>query len=284
MIRIVTDTDSNLPESVCNEYRITMVPILIIYGSESFKEYVEITVEDSYARMNTGLLPTTSQPSAGDFQKVYESILAEDPGATILSIHISGAMSGTCASAKLAMEMLPEADIRLFDTRTASLGQGLLVREAAEMARDGQDAETILARLAVMRENSGAFFLVKSLDHLMRGGRIGRASGLMGTMLEIKPVLTLTDGAVDQHSKFRTWNRALAGMVDLVVAEVQKEPPGRRHLSVMHILNDKDATYLADRLKKALAPDVFLLDAIGPGIGVHLGAGALGVCWSIVPE
>ena len=283
MIRIVTDTDSNLPDSIRDEYHIPMVPIHIIYGDQSFKEYEEISVEDSYARMKSGGLPTTSQPSAGEFKAVYDRVLAEEPGATILSIHISAAMSGTYDSAKTAADMLPDADIRIFDTMTASLGQGLMVYEAAKMARDGQDADAILARLEVMRENAGAFFLVKSLDHLIRGGRIGRASGLMGTMLSIKPVLTLTDGAVDQHSRFRTWKKALTGMADLVQQEIQNGPQGKLHLSVAHILNEDEATALANQLQETLNPNVFMMELIGPGIGVHLGTGTLGVCWSVVP-
>ena len=283
MIRIVTDTDSNLPESIRDDYNIPLVPIHIIYGDQSFKEYEEIGVEDSYARMKSGALPTTSQPSAGEFKAVYDRVLAEDPAATILSVHISAAMSGTYDSAKTAADMLPDADIRIFDTRTASLGQGLMVREAAQMARDDQDADAILARLEIMRENAGAFFLVKTLDHLMRGGRIGRASGLVGTMLSIKPVLTLKDGAVDQHSRFRTWKKALTGMADLVINEVQNGPEGNLHLSVAHILNENDAQTLADQLQAVLEPDVFMMELIGPGIGVHLGTGTLGVCWSVVP-
>ncbi len=284
MIRIVTDSDSNLPSDICDDLGIIMVPILIIFGEETYREYVDITIDESYDRMRSGVLPTTSQPSVGDFSEVYDRILRDDPAATILSIHVSGPMSGTCESARLAAKMLPDADIRIFDTRLASLGEGMMAREAAIMARQGADIDSILARLAVMRDNAGAFFFVKTLDYLVRGGRIGRASGLVGSMLGIKPVLTVTEGVVAPHSKFRTWRRALVGMEELVEEGVRQGPKGKVHLAVMHCQNENDADFIADRLRKSLDPDVFLVNAIGPGLGAHLGEGTLGVCWTVIPD
>jgi DegV family protein with EDD domain len=279
MIHIVTDTDSNLPQTVADEYGIAMAPIHIIFGDEVLREYYEISAAEGYQRMARGALPTTSQPPVGEFKVIYEHILAQDPQASIISIHVSSKMSGTLESARQAAEMFPQADIRLFDSLSASLGQGLLAREAAGMARQGADVDAIITRLETMRAQKGEFFIVKTLSYLARSGRIGRASHLMGTMLEIKPVLTLVDGAVDSHSKCRTWQKAVATIIELV-AEKAREGSGPLHLAIGHACNEEDAQTISGALQAALDPAVLLVGEIGPGLGAHLGEGTIGVCWT----
>jgi DegV family protein with EDD domain len=141
--------------------------------------------------------------------------------------------------------------------------------------------------MAVMRDNMQVYFAVKTLEYLAKGGRIGRASHLMGTMLDIKPLLTVTDGAIDAHSRFRTWKRAVEGLRELVLSEVP--PPAGRdagerlHMGVVHAVSEEEAQQLYDELSQALQPDVMLFAEIGPGLGVHVGPGALSVQWARVP-
>src|SRR5690606_26970318 len=127
---------------------------------------------------------------------------------------------GTITSARQAADMLPDADIRIFDTRSASLGQGLMVMESARMARCGASIEEILKTLQLMRDRMQVVFVVKTLENLAKGGRIGRASYLLGSVLEIKPILKITEGVIDAHSRHRTWQRALSEMRTMVVNDV----------------------------------------------------------------
>lgn len=286
MIKIVTDSDSNLTQSTLDEYGIEYASIHIIFGDEVYREYREISVEDSFARMaEAKVLPTTSQPPVGEFKEIYEDILAQDPDATILSIHISGPMSGTIESARQAAELLPDADIHTFDTRSASLGQGLMAVEAARMANEGAALDAILTQLELMRERTQIYFVLNTLENLARSGRIGRASHLMANMLDIKPVLTVTDGIIDAHTRHRTWKRALANLRDSVLQEMADNKPAdatRLHLGVMHAMAEGDALDLLAELKQHIEPDVFIMGEIGPGLGVHTGPGAVAVCWVYV--
>ncbi len=288
MIKIVTDTDSNMPQDVIDEYGIELAPIHIIFGDEIVREHFEITPAEAYQRILAAPeFPTTSQPPVGEFKVIYEKLLAEDPQATILSLHISNKMSGTIDSARQAAAMLPEADIRIFDTLSASLGQAFMVRQAAEMARQGADIDAIMAYMAVMRDKTQAYFAVKSLECLARGGRIGKASHLMANMLDIKPILKVDDGVIDSHSKFRTWKRATAGLREYVSSQVPKRadrsPDEVLHMGIAHAVSEAEALEAMTEFKEALEPDVMLMSEVGPGLGVHVGPGALAVLWALVP-
>ncbi len=278
MIRIVTDTDSNLPQDIVDEYGITLVPIQIIFGDKVLRERIDLTDAESYRMMSAAKeLPKTSQPPVGAFKMAYEDILAGEPDAQILSIHISNKLSGTIASARQAADLLPDADITPFDTLSASLGQGLMVVRAAEMARQGADVAAILKTLEAMRERMEVFFVLNTLEYLAKGGRIGKASHLMGQLLDIKPILVLADGEIDAHSRHRTWRRAVDALCDLVM-----EAAGGAesiHIGVLHAVSEEAARGLADDLREALKPDTLILGEVGPGLGVHTGPGALGLCW-----
>jgi DegV family protein with EDD domain len=278
VIRIVTDTDSNLPQDIVDAHGITLVPIQIIFGDRVLRERVDISDAESYRMMSAAKeLPKTSQPPIGAFKTAYEDILSGEPDAQILSIHISSKLSGTISSARQAADLLPGVDITLFDTFSASLGQGLMVVRAAEMARQGADVAAIMAALEVMRERMEVYFVLNTLDYLAKGGRIGKASHLMGQLLDIKPILVLEDGEIDAHSRHRTWRRA----VDALCGLVMESAGGTEsiHIGVLHAVSEAAARALADDLKEALNPDTLILGEVGPGLGVHTGPGALGLCW-----
>ncbi len=290
MIRIVTDTTAGLPQEILDEFGIPMVPQYVHFGEETVRDSFEMSATEFYARQAAAAeLPKTSAPPTGDFIKLFTAILSEDPAATILCIHPSAEVSGTVRSAHPAAaqmaEQYPQADIRIIDTRTVSIGLGLMVWEAARMARDGASADDILSRLAYMRDHNTTFFVVDTLEYLAKGGRIGRASHLLGTLLDIKPILTLSDGTVASHSKARTRHRAVAQMREMVVAGAQASPgSGRLMLGVAHGICEDEAQELANALRAELNPDVFLFAEVGPAIGVHGGPRILAVCWAQVPE
>nr|MBN1228193.1 DegV family protein [Anaerolineae bacterium] len=283
MIRIVTDSDANMPQAVLDDYNIPFAPIQIIFGDEVLNERVDLTDEEAYDRITSSpTFPTTSQPSVGAFKTIFDQILAETPDATILSVNISGAMSGTVESARQAAALLPDADIHIFDTLSASLGQGLMVRQAADMARNGQPLEEILKTLEIMRDNMKVLFVLNTLDYLARGGRIGKASHLMGTLLDFKPILTLENGVIGAHSRQRTWGKAVASLKELVAA-MTPEGDGPVHMGIVHALSETKALELMKDLESSLHPEVLMFGSVGPGLGVHTGPGALGVCWVRMP-
>lgn len=278
MIRIVTDTDANLPDDLISKYDITLVPIQIIFGREVLRERVDISDAEAYRRMSAAKeLPKTSQPPVGAFKTAYEEILGEEPDAQILSIHISSKLSGTISSARQAAHLLPDVRIALFDTFSASLGQGLMVIRAAEMARQGADIEAILTTLTAMREGMQVYFVLNTLDYLAKGGRIGKASHLVGQLLDIKPILALEDGEIDAHSRHRTWRRAVDALCDLIMASASDAESV--HIGVLHAVSEEPARALSDELGAALNPDTLILGEVGPGLGVHTGPGAIGLCW-----
>jgi DegV family protein with EDD domain len=154
-----------------------------------------------------------------------------------------------------------------------------MVVEAARMAENGSDADTILARLAALRDTSRIYFLVDTLDYLVKGGRIGRASHLIGTLLDIKPLLTIRDGVVEDCGRYRTHHKAVAALTERVIEEVRGR--GGLHLGVLYSVNKAEADQIGEKLCDTLQPVEFLMSQIGPSIGVHAGPGVLGVCYYV---
>ncbi len=283
MIKIVTDTHVNLPEEFVREHGIALVPAYVIFGQEQLREGVDITTAEVIERLDHGAsFPKTSQPTPHDFEEAYRRILEEHPGATILSIHITGASSGTVSSARRAAESFPEANIYVFDTRAFSIAQALMVRQAALMAQLGETIEAILTCLRDMRDRVQTFFVLDTLDYLYKGGRMGRATHLVGTLLNIKPVLTVKDGVMEAYARFRTRTRAFEALRDLVL----RAGEGVRSLQVAvgYAVHKVDAQRLADEIREKLRPAVLLLTEIGPALGVYTGPGALGVAWYAPPD
>jgi DegV family protein with EDD domain len=279
-IKIVTDTTVWLPKEFFEEHSIVNVPQYVVFGEESLRDYIDISPTEFYRRQAASIeLPKTSAPTVGDFQSVYRHLLAQYPGVTILSIHPTSAMSGTVRSALPAAAEFKDADIRIFDTRSISVGLGMMVHEAARMAENGATADAIMKRLEVMRDKTQLFFLVDTLDYLAKGGRIGRAAHLIGTLLDIKPLLALQDGVVGDYAKYRTHKRALAALIEMVIQECQ----GKKglQLGIVHGVREDEAQEMADQLLAVLKPEVYLFGEAGPAIGVHAGPGVLGISWFV---
>ncbi len=289
MIRVITDTTAGLPQEIIDEFNIPMVAQYVHFGEETVRDSFDMSPAEFYARQAAAAeLPKTSAPSVGDFITLFTAILREDPTATLLCIHPSAEVSGTVRSAhpaalQIAAEF-PEADIRIFDSRSISIGLGLMVWEACRMAREGASADAIMERMALMRDNTAVYFVVDTLEYLAKGGRIGRAAHLLGTLLDIKPILTLVDGTVESFAKARTRGRSIAAMQALVIDGVREQGgSGSLRLGVAHAICEDEARSLADALCAALNPEIFLLAELGPSIGVHAGPRTLAVCWVRVP-
>jgi DegV family protein with EDD domain len=282
-VRIVTDTTAGLPSDILERYNIPNVAQYVHFGDEALREEYELDAATFYARQAAASeLPKTSAPSVGDMLEAYRQVLNESPGATILSIHPSTDVSGTVRSARPAAAEFPDADIRIFDTRSVSIGLGLMVWEAARMAERGASPDAITARMEAMRDGTKIYFVVDTLEYLAKGGRIGRATHLVGSLLDIKPVLALCDGVVESYSRARTRRRSLSMLQEMAIQGAGGRPGLR--LGLAHAVCADEVAPMVEAFRAQLEPEVFLYGDLGPSIGVHAGPGTVAVGWVHVEE
>ena len=274
MIKIVTDTTSGITPEVAQQYGMTIIPLYIHFGTEVFREGIDIQLPEFFSRLKSApQLPTTSQPSAGDFVQVYQPLVAD--GSEVISIHLAAKLSGTVASAHAAQQMLPGARIHVVDSQFISATEGMMALEAARMAAAGKSAPEILARLDKFIAGSHIYFVVDTLEYLQKGGRIGAAAALVGTALQMKPILMLQDGAVEVKERIRTKSKAVARLQELAM----QETAGRscRYLGILHAAAADEARQLEADLISQLKPAETTMVEIGPVIATHTGPGVVGV-------
>ena len=273
MIHIITDSTSGLPATLAQQYAIPIIPQVIMFGDESYLEGVEMDHAAFLRRLRAAReLPKTAAPPPGLFVEQFQRLAR--PGDTVLCIHPSAELSGTVRSALTAAADFPDADIRVLDTRTIAGPLAALVLQAAQWAAAGQEAGAIMARLQALIPRSHLYFLVDTLEFLQKGGRIGGAAALIGSVLQVKPILELRDGRVEPLERERTQRKALARLKDLVLARAARGPES--HLSVLHAGAPEAAQALAADLGQQLSvADVMIMD-LTPAIVTHAGPGVLG--------
>ncbi len=270
-VAIVTDSTADLPTQLARAHTVTVVPLTLNFDGESLLDGVDITPADFYRRLPAAAThPTTSQPSPGRFAEAYSALLAEHDA--IVSIHISAKLSGTYASARQAADMVDPTRIRVVDSELVSMSLGLVTLVAATMAAKGAEVEAIEAKMLDMRAQVQTYFSVATLEFLRRGGRIGRASALLGSVLQVKPVLCIRDGLVTPLERVRTFERALNRVVELT-REVD-----RGH-GVCVIVGHADSEADAERIGRELEPicETLMIQPLGPVVGAHAGPGVVGV-------
>jgi DegV family protein with EDD domain len=274
-IRIVTDSTADIPLSVREELGIEMVPLKIHFGDETFLDAVTLQSGSFYDKLTaSSALPTTSQPSPLEFFEVYQK-LAEEPDTEIISIHLSSSLSGTYQSAVLAGSMLEDAQgkVHIFDSLSASYGIGVLAVMAAKAAKDGQSVKQILELIREIRNHFKIYFLVDILTYLQKGGRIGKASALLGSLLNIKPILSIDkDGEVVAIDKVRGQKKAMARIIEMMGEDI----PGKAiHLHVAHANNLGAAGQLREMIEANFNVQSVDYIALGPVIGTHTGPGTI---------
>jgi DegV family protein with EDD domain len=214
MVRIVTDSTSDLPKNIVEEYDIQVVPLTVKLGNKTFRDYYDLSPNEFYKMLNeTDDFPTTSQPSVDEFIQTYKKLGDKDD---IISIHISLDMSKTAQSASVALQQLPGWKVEIIDSRTVCLGLGMIVLEAAKAAKEGADSKEILRLIDVLKSKIRLYFSVETLEYLQKGGRIGKAQGFLGTMLKIKPLLAVVDGFVTPIERVRGASKLINRIVELV--------------------------------------------------------------------
>jgi DegV family protein with EDD domain len=277
-VAVVTDTTSYLPAEVAQANQIHLVSLYVVFGGERTVREADITDYDAFFDELRGAeqLPTTSQPSIGDFIAVWEPLL--ERGDDVVSIHISGGISGTVQSAQQAAEQL-ERDgkggerVRVIDSATSAGGLGLVALAASRAAAGGAGLEDVAARAGEARESLKMWFAIDTLEFLKRSGRIGGASAWLGSALKIKPILTL-ESEMTPVERVRTSKRAFERMVDYAR---QRHSSGMDAWVVQHIQAADQAAALADRCREVFGHDAVFTSEIGPVLGAHTGPGLLGV-------
>ena len=280
-IAIVTDTGAYLPPELLTEYPIFVIPFLIIWGEETFKDTLDINYAEFYKRLQTAdIMPSTSQPSMGAFKELYESLL--DEGYEILSIHTSSKLSGTLSSAAQARKLLPDAPIELLDSESVSMALGFQVLAAARAAVEGASLQECKKTAEEARGRTSVYFVVETLEFLKRGGRIGGAAAFMGNVLNLKPILQIKEGSIQAAGKVRTMSKAVSRMMDLVVAEIGECKKLR--ICALHTNQEEKAQKILEKITKRFPSRVVIeafLSGVSPAVGVHAGPGCVGLAFLV---
>jgi DegV family protein with EDD domain len=275
MIKIVTDSTCDLPAELYTRHNITVVPINIQFGTETFQEGVNIDRCTFYQRIDeTGKIPTTSQPSVGQFREVYQALI--DGGATeIISMHVTAKLSGTCRSAEMAAQEVSGAKIHVFDSACGSAGLGFMALEAARMAEAGETLSAIIKRLEEIRSRMNIFLTLQDLRYARMSGRVGRLQSALASVLNVKPVIALQDGIIDVTERTRSRRKALDRLLVLTEQVVGRQDPV--NVAVMHAEAEEEARALLERAKERFNCQETFIEDLAISLAVHFGPGTVGL-------
>lgn len=273
-VAIVTDSTANLPVDIIREHNIYVIPQILNWEGKSLLDQIDISTEAFYERLPQSKdLPKTSQPAPGQFTEHFQKVA--EGAESIVAIFVSEYLSGTLQSAHLGAQAMGDYPIEIVDSRSVSLGLGLLAVAAARHAAEGHDYKEVAAHVRDLAPRLRVMFVVDTLEYLHKGGRIGGAKRLVGSVLSIKPVLHLEDGKIEPLASIRTKNKAIEHMLDLVLDEMR----GKKHVhaGVIHARAADDALYIADRVRSEVAPEELLVNELTPVIGANVGPGVVGM-------
>jgi DegV family protein with EDD domain len=272
VIHLVTDSTSDIPPSDAQTLGVSVVPLVVRFGTEQYRDGVDIDADGFYAKLeHTDVHPTTSQPSPEVFAALYRTLLA-NPDDHVVGLHISSKLSGTLQSAHLAAQEFDASRVHLVDTESVSGGLQLLVRAALDDIRAGDDAPTVAAKATQRRSRVSILVLLDTLTYLHRGGRIGRAQSFLGGLLNVQPLLAVRDGEVAPIAR----PRSRAKGIDLIIDDVRARAP-LQSLAAFHAASPEPMRQLVDRLGAADPSVVAVQGRIGPVVGAYSGPGGLGI-------
>lgn len=278
-IAIVIDSTACMPPELIKGYPIYSAPLQVIWGEESFRDGIDIQPSEFYDRLKTSkITPTSSQVTPSEFKDIYIKLL--DEGYDILGIYISCKLSGTMDSAIQAKEMLPGKNIELVDSLSAGMAAGFQVLAVARASQNGATLQECKNLAEKARQQCGVFLVVDTLEYLRRGGRIGGGAAFLGTALNLKPILEIRDGRIEAVEKVWSMSRAIDRMLDLFEKRVNQRSPLR--LSALYTNNPEDAELLLERARQRFGINEVseaVSAPVSPVIGVHIGPGALGLCF-----
>lgn len=276
-VAVVTDSTADLDPGVAAQMGIDVVPLFVNFGDASFRDRIDITREEFYARLRTDTeLPTTTQASTASYAECFKR--HAETGAEVVCISISGALSGSINAAHAAARDFTSVPIRVFDSCTVSCGIMLLVFAAVALAENGKSSDEIVRELEKLRAHQRLFAAIPDLSHAVRTGRVSKAMGMLGGIMKISPVITLDEsGRVAEFARVRTFGRALDTLVDATVQHLGSAPHPR--IAVVHAHAPETAESLRERLaaKLVVSPKRVHVIETGPAIAVHAGTGAAGI-------
>ena len=276
-VTVVTDTTGYLPKEVARANQIELVSLYVNFAGERTVREADITDYDAFYEdlRNSSTLPTTSQPAVGDFLEIYEPLLEQ--GRDIVSIHISGGLSGTCEAARQAVEALQrdghDGRVRVIDSETAAGGLGLVALAAARAADRSAELDEVEAAARDARAGLNIWFAIDTLEYVRRGGRIGAAGAWIGSTLKIKPILTL-ESEITPVERVRTRGKAFERLLDYAR---RRHADGADGWAVQHIRSEEQAQRLVDQCREIFGCEPTMVSEVGPVLGVHTGPGLLGV-------
>lgn len=271
-LRVVTDSTADLPSHIAQELGITVVPLYINFGVDTYRDGLDLDGDEFYRRLvESPTLPTTAAPSPNAFAEAFDSLAAETD--EIICVHISAKLSGTYNAALVGKEqMADKCHIEVIDSCSASMGCGLLAIAAAKAARDGGSLDQVAEMVRRAIAGTYTFVLVDSLEYLQKGGRIGKAQAFLGTILNVKPLLTVRDGEAYPVERVRTRRKALSRLCELV-----EELRPIEEMAILHSTDPDGAEMLAQRLGPLFPESQVYRARFGPVVGTYVGPGTLGI-------
>jgi DegV family protein with EDD domain len=279
-VAVVTDSTVYFPREALGDLNIPVIPLWLLWGDERFRDGVDIDPPTFYRRLQESKdFPTTSQPSAGEFEDFFRKAGADADA--IVGIFISSKLSGTVPNAQAAQAQLPELSIRIVDSLTTSMSMGFIVLAAARAAAAGKSVDEVVAVAEQVRDQVRVLFTVDTLEYLHRGGRIGGAKRLLGTALNIKPLLHLEHGAIEPVGQVRTKRKAVARMLD--IAEEQSGGKQIVEASALYIGDPAAGDAIAEQIRERFGISTVYSTTVSPAIGTHVGPGTVGVAFRVAP-
>jgi DegV family protein with EDD domain len=277
-VAIVTDSTAYIPAELIKQLNITIVPLILIWGEESFEDGVDMLPDDFYKRMaNSKMIPTTSQATMLSMKNAFERLLGQ--GYDVLGLFLSSKLSGTVESALQARAMMQKGQdkIAIMDSLATTMALGWPVLTAARAANAGENLVACQKLAEKARDQTGVMFVVETLEYLRRGGRIGGAQAMLGTILQVKPLLELQNGRIESVEKIRTKKQALARMLDLVEEKIAGRSPVR--LATVHADAESEALSLLETARQRFNPIESLHSPLSPVIGAHAGPGTVALAY-----
>lgn len=276
-VAIVTDSTAFLPQNYVDEYDLRIIPLNLHWGNENLRDLEDIMPDEFYERLQrSDQIPTTSQPSAGRFLTFFEDVA--ESADSIVAVLLSEKLSGTIASAHAAVEMMPaDYPIEIVDSRSASLGVGLIALVAARAAEQGMDYRQVAEVARTLSPHVRVVFVVDTLEYLHKGGRIGGARRLLGSVLAIKPLLQLKEGEIEALASVRTKRKAVERLLEIV----KEDTAGAEelHMGVIDAAAAEEGDRLFQRVLKIFEPEELIRSKLTPVIGTHTGPGTVGMSY-----
>jgi DegV family protein with EDD domain len=271
-VKVVTDSTADLPDQLVQELGITVVPIYVRFVDKVYRDRVDISEDEFYKRLlHDPVHPNTTQPTPQDFADVYQKLSQEAEG--IISIHISSKLSGTYNSALMAKEMIRKGcPLEIIDSQTLSIAMGLIVIQASKMAKSGMSLQQIVDEVGKIIPNVHLLILFDTLKYLAKGGRIGKAKALLGSVLSVRPLLTVRDGELVPSSQVRTRSKGIDKLFDFV-----KKAANIQDLAILHSTTPDEAQALVESTSSIFSKEHTILARVGPALGVHSGPGILAI-------